>query len=97
MNKTKIIICGHLGEKWAETSSPFWKTTAKRKRYAASIPLSNPFPSPCTRIFSPEVKEDADVIVDFSSAENLEERLAYAAEKNIGIVLGSTGFHGGGQ
>ena len=29
---------------------------------------------------------------EYAALENLEERLAYAAEKNIGIVLGSTGF-----
>jgi 4-hydroxy-tetrahydrodipicolinate reductase len=39
-----------------------------------------------------EVQEKADVIVDFSSAENVAERLAYAKVNNLGIVLASTGF-----
>ena len=40
-----------------------------------------------------EVKEDADVIVDFSSADNLVERLEYAKAHGLGIVLASTGFN----
>ena len=39
-----------------------------------------------------EIKENADVIIDFSSAENVEARLAYAKAHNLGIVLASTGF-----
>ena len=39
-----------------------------------------------------EVKEEADVIIDFSSAENLVNRLEYAKKHNLGIVLASTGF-----
>lgn len=39
-----------------------------------------------------EVKEEADVIIDFSSAENLVSRLEYAKKHNLGIVLASTGF-----
>ena len=38
------------------------------------------------------VKEDADVIVDFSSPVGLQERLEYAKAHNLGIVLASTGF-----
>lgn len=41
-----------------------------------------------------DVQEEADVIVDFSSSENLRERLEYAKTHNIGIVLASTGFSG---
>jgi len=39
-----------------------------------------------------DVKEQADVIIDFSSAENLKERLDYAKANKLGIVLASTGF-----
>jgi len=39
-----------------------------------------------------EIQEAADVIIDFSSAENLKERLDYAKEHKLGIVLASTGF-----
>ena len=39
-----------------------------------------------------EIKEEADVIIDFSSPIGLIERLEYAKEKKLGIVLASTGF-----
>ncbi len=39
-----------------------------------------------------DVKEQADVIIDFSSPIGLEERLAYAKNNGMGIVLASTGF-----
>ena len=39
-----------------------------------------------------EVKEEADIIIDFSSPINLKERLDYAKQKGLGIVLASTGF-----
>lgn len=34
----------------------------------------------------------ADVIIDFSAPVNLEEMLAYAVSRNVGIVLCTTGF-----
>ena len=39
-----------------------------------------------------EIKEEADVIIDFSSPIGLAERLEYAKTHGIGIVLASTGF-----
>ena len=39
-----------------------------------------------------DVKEEADVIIDFSSPIGLKERLDYAKAHKIGIVLASTGF-----
>jgi 4-hydroxy-tetrahydrodipicolinate reductase len=39
-----------------------------------------------------EIKEEADVIIDFSSPVNLQERLEYAKAHKLGIVLASTGF-----
>lgn len=39
-----------------------------------------------------EVRERPDVIIDFSSASNLEERLSFAKENGCGIVLASTGY-----
>ncbi|MBQ9714405.1 MAG: 4-hydroxy-tetrahydrodipicolinate reductase [Clostridia bacterium] len=39
-----------------------------------------------------DVKESADVIIDFSSPIGLTERLEYAKEHQLGIVLASTGF-----
>ncbi len=39
-----------------------------------------------------EVNVKGDVIIDFSSSENLEERLKFAKENDTPIVLASTGF-----
>ncbi len=39
-----------------------------------------------------DVKEEVDVVVDFSSPQNLEARLRFAQERQIGIVLAATGF-----
>ncbi|MBQ8657992.1 MAG: 4-hydroxy-tetrahydrodipicolinate reductase [Clostridia bacterium] len=39
-----------------------------------------------------DIKEEADVIIDFSSSQNLSERLEYAKNNGLGIVLASTGF-----
>ncbi len=38
------------------------------------------------------IRENADAVVDFSSALNLDERLAFAKEKNVPVVLASTGY-----
>ena len=39
-----------------------------------------------------EVKEQADVVVDFSSAAGLEEHLGYCLANKLPIVLAATGF-----
>lgn len=39
-----------------------------------------------------DIKEEADVIIDFSSPIGLAERLEYAKTHKLGIVLASTGF-----
>ena len=39
-----------------------------------------------------DIQEEADVIIDFSSPTGLKERLDFAKEKGLGIVLAATGF-----
>lgn len=46
---------------------------------------------PVYRSFA-DVKEDVDVMIDFSSPVGLQDRLEFAKSKGIGIVLASTGF-----
>lgn len=46
---------------------------------------------PVYRSFA-DVKEDVDVMIDFSSPVGLQDRLEFARSKGIGIVLASTGF-----
>ena len=51
----------------------------------------SPMPYPIYRSFN-EVTEAADVVIDFSSPQNLEEKLAFCKSRVIGIVLGTTGY-----
>ena len=46
---------------------------------------------PVYRSFA-DVKEDVDMMIDFSSPVGLQDRLEFAKSKGIGIVLASTGF-----
>lgn len=39
-----------------------------------------------------EVKEDADVIIDFSKPESLSDLLSYAKQKKIPLVIATTGY-----
>ena len=39
-----------------------------------------------------DIQEEADVIIDFSSPMGLKERLDYAKDNGLGIVLAATGF-----
>lgn len=50
---------------------------------ASSLPIYTSFA---------EVSEKADAIIDFSSAAGLYERLEFAAEKNLPVVLAATGY-----
>ena len=88
--KTRIILCGACGKMGGNVLSLL---SADEQAVAVcgvdlfpreiGIPVYTDFAS---------VKEDADVIIDFSSADNLQERLEYAKTHNVGIVLASTGF-----
>ncbi len=50
-----------------------------------------PSPYPVYASFA-DVKEEADVLIDFSSAERLAERLAFAEAHRLPAVLGATGY-----
>ena len=52
---------------------------------------SDALPVPVYASFK-NVREKADVIIDFSSSRDVETRLKYAKEKRLGIVLAPTGF-----
>ena len=88
--KTRIILCGACGKMGGNVLSLL--ATDGEAEAVCGIDL---FPKeigiPVYKTFA-EIQEEADVIIDFSSAENLEERLAYAKKHNLGIVLASTGF-----
>lgn len=88
--ETKILLCGACGKMGANVLSLL--SEDENAKAVCGVDL---FPKeigiPVYRNFS-SVKEKADVIIDFSSAENLKERLEYAKTNKIGIVLASTGF-----
>ena len=88
--KTRIILCGACGKMGANVLS-----LLENDEQATAVCGVDLFPKeigiPVYKSFE-EIKETADVIIDFSSAENVEARLAYAKAHNLGIVLASTGF-----
>ncbi len=88
--KTRIILCGACGKMGGNVLS-----LLESDNDAVAVCGVDLYPKeigiPVYKNFS-SIQEDADVIIDFSSAENLQERLEYAKTHNLGIVLASTGF-----
>ncbi len=88
--KTRIILCGACGKMGGNVLSLLQQD--ENAVAACGVDL---YPKeigiPVYKSFE-DVQEKADVIIDFSSAENLAERLQYAKANNLGIVLASTGF-----
>lgn len=87
---TDILILGAAGKMGGQVLS-----LLRNDKDAHAVCGVDKYPAeldiPVYKDFS-EVREPADVIVDFSSAENLKERLDYAADHKMGIVLATTGF-----
>ena len=90
MAKTRIILCGACGKMGGNVLSLLADDPA-----AIAVCGVDLYPKeigiPVYKTFA-EIKETADVIIDFSSPENLAERLEYAKNHKIAIVLASTGF-----
>ena len=88
--KTRIILCGACGKMGANVLS-----LLQNDENAVAVCGVDLFPReigvPVYKSFA-DIKEEADVIIDFSSPDNLVERLEYAKNKNIAIVLASTGL-----
>lgn len=85
----KIILCGacgRMGKNVAELAA-----AANHEIVCGVDRVSAASPFPLFQSFS-EVTQTADVVIDFSSAQDLEERLAFCKQRGIGIVLGSTGY-----
>ena len=88
--KTKIILCGACGKMGGNVLSLLSDDTEAEVVCGVDL-FPREIGVPVYKSFA-DVKEHADVIVDFSSAENLRERLEYAKANGLGIVLASTGF-----
>ena len=87
---TRIILCGACGKMGGNVLSllendPEAKVVCGVDLYPREIGV------PVYKTFA-DVKEEADVIIDFSSVVGLVERLEYARTHSLGIVLASTGF-----
>ncbi len=90
MKKTRIILCGACGKMGGNVLSLLAEDTE-----AVAVCGVDLYPKeigiPVYKSFT-EIKEEADVIIDFSSPVGLSERLEYANKHGHGIVLASTGF-----
>ena len=87
---TRIIICGACGKMGGNVLSlladdPNATAVCGVDLYPKEIGI------PVYTSFA-DIKEEADVIIDFSSPIGLQERLDYAKANGLGIVLASTGF-----
>ena len=90
MAQTRIILCGACGKMGGNvlsllTNDPDATAVCGVDLYPKEIGI------PVYTSFA-DVKETADVIIDFSSPIGLAERLEYAKTHQLGIVLASTGF-----
>ena len=86
----KIILCGACGKMGGNVLSllendPEAQAVCGVDLYPREIGI------PVYKSFA-DVQEEADVIIDFSSPIGLKERLDYAKNKGLGIVLAATGF-----
>ena len=90
MAKTRIILCGACGKMGGNVLD-----LLKEDENAVAVCGVDLYPKeigiPVYTSFA-LVKEDADVIIDFSSPIGLKERLDFAKEHGHGIVLAATGF-----
>ena len=86
----KIIICGACGKMGGNVLD-----LLKEDTDAVAVCGVDLYPReigiPVYTSFA-DIQEEADVIIDFSSPTDLKERLDYAKEKGLGIVLAATGF-----
>ncbi len=86
MNILLVGACGRMGRMVSEAASEHGDAVVCGVDLAPA-----PMPFPVVKDFSSPIA-DADVMIDFSSAEGLEERLAYAAAHGLPAVLAATGY-----
>lgn len=85
----KILLCGACGKMGRNVTEVAQAAGAEIVCGVDLYPA--PMPYPVYPSFS-QVTQTPEVVIDFSSANALEERLAFCAERNLGIVLASTGY-----
>lgn len=85
----KVILCGACGRMGKNVAA---LATEKGVSVVCGVDLfPSPMPFPVYQAFT-EVQENADTVIDFSSAKQLKERLEFCAERNLPIVLAATGY-----
>ena len=90
MRKTRIILCGACGKMGGNVLS-LLQDDAEAVAVCGVDLYPREIGIPVYTSFA-DIREEGDVIVDFSSPVGLSERLEYAKAHKLGIVLASTGF-----
>ena len=88
----KIILCGASG-RMGKTVADAAAEAGEEIVCGVDI-VPSPASFPVYENFQ-NIKERAEVLIDFSSPQDLEERLIFCAERNIPAVLGATGYSDG--
>ena len=85
----KVILCGacgRMGRNVAQLCSERGVTVTAGVDVAPA-----PMPFPVYPDFS-DIREEADIVIDFSPASSVRERLDFCKARNIGIVIAGTAF-----
>ncbi|MBE5739613.1 MAG: 4-hydroxy-tetrahydrodipicolinate reductase [Clostridiales bacterium] len=90
MEKIRVILCGACGKMGGNVLSLLENDSEAMAVCGVDL-LPKEIGIPVYKSFA-EITEKADVIIDFSSPVGLQERLDYAKQNKLGIVLASTGF-----
>ncbi len=85
----KVILCGACGRMGRNVA----QLCAERGvAVTAGVDVAPaPMPFPVYPDFS-DIREEADVVIDFSPASSVRERLDFCKARNIGIVIAGTAF-----
>jgi 4-hydroxy-tetrahydrodipicolinate reductase len=85
----KLIVCGACGRMGKNVAEVAQNTGVE---IVCGVDLHPcPMPFPVYASFQ-EVREQADAIIDFSSVQNLSERLNFCKARDLPIVLAATGY-----
>ena len=85
----KVILCGACGRMGRNVAQLCSERGVTVTAGVDVSPASMPFP--VYQSFE-EVKEEADVVIDFSPASSVKERLDFCKAHKIGIVIAGTAF-----
>ena len=88
---TKIILCGCCGKMGNVITSLALEDKDAEIVCGVDSYNSGKMPFPVYSDFR-DIKEEADVIIDFSNPSSLSSLLAYSSEKQIPVVIATTGY-----